>query len=78
MRIKIICTWTYLSLMYEQSQHASSLFYFNILGVDLSPLSQLNGLIKAVVQLGKSSVALVLAERMYVGVNIGIKRPVAE
>ena len=46
--------------------------------MNLPSLSQLDGLIKAVVQLGEGSVALVLAESVYVGVNIGIKSPITQ
>ena len=46
--------------------------------MNLPSLSQLDGLIKAVVQLGEGSVALVLAKRVHIGVNVGIKSPIAQ
>lgn len=46
--------------------------------MNLPSLSYLDSLIKAVVQLGKGSVALIVAKRVYICVNIGIKSPVAQ
>jgi hypothetical protein len=48
------------------------------LGVNLVPLSQANGLVKAMVQLWESRVALVLAKSVDIGMNIGIKGPIAQ
>lgn len=46
--------------------------------MNLSPLPQADGLVKAVIELWEGGIALVLAESMDIGVDIGIKSPVAQ
>lgn len=66
---------TYLAFVDHHSQHASALGYRNVLDMYFSALPAANCCIKTVVELWKGEVALVVTERVYVGVHIRIKMP---
>ena len=68
---------TYLSLIDHDAQHTPALCDFNVPDMDFSSPTPANCLVEAVVEFRKGRIALVTVERVNIGVQVGIKTPMA-
>lgn len=67
---------SYLSLVYHYAHHAPALGDLNVLDVYLAARPPSHCLVEAVIEFRECRVALLVAEGVYVRVDIGVERPV--